>query len=662
MDQLFNRKYIVQGLFIAIALILLAKLFYIQIISDKAFISAESNVLKKKYKYPARGAILDRNMKVIVQNEPVYDLMVIPNEVKEFDTVALASALEISVADARKFMRKAKAKSNYQATPFVKQISVQSYARLQEIMYRFPGFSTQDRTIRHYPDSVGGQLFGYVKEVDSADIAKSEGFYKPSDYKGKSGLERSYEEVLRGEKGVVNTIYDVHNTPQGSYADGKYDINAVSGERLISGIDIRIQKLGEQLMANKVGAIVAIEPSTGEVLAFVSSPGYDPNLLVGRSQGNNYMSIISNPYKPSIVRPIQGKYPPGSSFKPIDALLGLQEGVIDENTTFNCPGYYMAGNHKVKCEHVDGNISMRRGIARSCNTYFCHVFQKLITKNGMKNQRETYQDWRDKIAKFGFGQTLGIDLPFEKKGYFYNSDHYDKIYGKRWGYTTVISQAIGQGEITATPLQIANAMAIIANRGYYIKPHLIRAMGDKIKKEYVNKNYVGIDAKYFQPVIDGMQDCVNSGWGTATLSRIPDILMCGKTGTVQNPHGKNHSVFIGFAPRDNPKIAIAVIVENAGYGSTYAAPIASYMVEKYIKGNVSGARAAQVEWMKNQNLLPLLIDKSKKIKLSKTDSLNLKKADSVKKVSDSLRIKAASTKRQQSVKRIEKQNPITGKR
>jgi len=646
MEQLFNRKYIVQGLFIVVAIILLAKLFYIQIVSDKAFVAAESNVLKKKFKYPARGAILDRKMRVIVQNEPVYDLMVIPNEVKSFDTVALANALEISVEDVRKNMRKAKLKSNYQATPFSKQISVQSYARLQEIMYRFPGFSTQDRTIRHYPDSVGGQLFGYVKEVDSADIARSEGFYRPGDYIGKSGLERSYEEILRGEKGVVNTVYDAKNTPQGSYADGKYDVNAVSGERLISGIDIQVQKLGEELMKNKVGAIVAIEPSSGEILAMVSSPGYDPNLLVGKSQGNNYMSLIGNPYRPSMVRPIQGYYPPGSSFKPIDALIGLQEGVIDPNTTFNCPGYYMAGNHKVKCEHVDGNISMRRGIARSCNTYFCHVFQRLITKNGMKNQRATYQDWRDKVAKFGFGSKLDIDLPFEKKGYFYNADHYDKVYGKRWGYTTVISQAIGQGEITATPLQIANAMAIIANRGYYIRPHLIKAMGDKllVKKEYVTKNYVGVDAQYFEPVIDGMQDAVNSAWGTATLSRIPNIIMCGKTGTVQNSRGKNHSVFIGFAPRDNPKIAIAVIVENAGYGSTYAAPIASYMVEKYIVGSITGARANQVEWMKNQNLLPTLTDKTKKLKLTKADSLIIRKTDSIKRLNDSLRLKAAKAK------------------
>lgn len=661
MDQLFNRKYIVQGLFIIIALILLGKLFYIQVISDKAFVSAESNVLKKKYKYPARGAILDRNGKVIVQNEPVYDLMVIPNEVKEFDTAALASALEISIADARKFMRKAKAKSNYQATPFVKQISVQSYARLQEIMYRFPGFATQDRTIRYYPDSVGGQLFGYVKEVDSADIANSNGYYKPGDYKGKSGLEKSYEEVLRGEKGVVNTIYDVHNTPQGSYANGKYDVNAVSGERLISGIDMRIQKLGEELMKNKVGAIVAIEPSSGEILSLISSPGYDPNLLVGRNQGNNYMEfIVGNPYRPSLVRPIMGYYPPGSSFKPVDALIGLQEGVIDPNTTFFCPHYYQAGNRRIKCEHFDGSIALRRGIARSCNTYFCYVFQKLITKNGMKNQRKTYQDWRDKVAKFGFGDTLGIDMPYERKGYFYTSEHYDKVYGKRWGYTNVISQAIGQGEITATPLQIANAMAVIANRGYYIRPHLIKGIGDKnqVSQKYITKHYVGIDAKHFGPVIDGMQDAVNESWGTATLSRIPDILLCGKTGTVQNPHGKNHSVFIGFAPRDNPKIAIAVIVENAGFGSTYAAPIASYMIEKYLKGNISGARAAEAEWMKSQNLLPVLIDKSKKPKLTKADSLSVKKTDSTKRVKDSLRIKSATTKQTVATK-PKNQSPIT---
>ncbi|GAA4197768.1 penicillin-binding protein 2 [Pedobacter jeongneungensis] len=648
MDQLFNRKYIVQGLFIVIALILLGKLFYIQIISDKAFSSAESNVLRKIYKYPARGAILDRNMKVIVQNEPVYDLMVTPNEVKPFDTLGLANALEITVEDVRKKLKKARAQSNYQATFFERQISVQSYARLQEIMYRFPGFRTQDRTIRHYPDSIAGQLFGYVKEVSPNDIENSEGYYKPGDFIGKSGLERSYEDFLRGEKGETRILYDAKNIAQGSYANGKYDVNAVAGDRLISSLDIRIQRLGEELMKNKVGAIVAIEPSTGEILAFVSSPGYDPNQLVGKDWGKNYMSLIANPYRPQIVRPIAGQYSPGSSFKPVDALVALQAGAIDPNTTFFCPGYYMAGNHKVKCEHVDGTINMQRGIARSCNTYFCHVFQSIITKNGMKNQRQTYANWHEQIAKWGFGQKLGIDMPFEKKGIFYQGDHYDKIYGKRWGYTTVISQAIGQGEITSTPLQMANVMAAIANRGYYLKPHLIKGIGDKnvVKKEYVVKNYVGVDAKYFPIVIDGMRDAVNSPWGTAKESQIPNIVMCGKTGTVQNPHGKNHSVFIGFAPMDNPKIAIAVIVENGGFGGSYAAPISSFMVEKYLTDTIKPrSNGYTVKAFSETNLLPALIDKTKKVKLTKLDSLNLKKADSVKRIKDSLKIKPAILKR-----------------
>lgn len=647
MDQLFNRKYIIQGLFIVIALILLGKLFYIQVVSDKYFLSAESNVLRKIYKYPARGAILDRNMKVIVQNEPVYDLMVTPSEVKPFDTLALAQALEISVEDVRKKLKKSRAQSAYQATFFDRQISVQAYARLQEIMYRFPGFRTQDRTIRHYPDSIAGQLFGYVKEVSPDDIEKSEGYYKPGDFIGKSGLERSYEDFLRGEKGVINMLYDAKNIAQGSYSEGKYDINAVSGDRLISSLDIRIQKLGEELMKNKVGAIVAIEPATGEILAFVSSPGYDPNQLVGKDWGKNYMGLLANPYRPQIVRPIAGQYSPGSSFKPVDALVALQDGAIDPNTTFACPGYYQAGNHRVKCEHVDGTINMQRGIARSCNTYFCHVFQNIITKNGMKNQRQTYAHWHDQIAKWGFGQKLGIDMPFERKGIFYQADHYDKIYGKRWGYTTVISQAIGQGEITSTPLQMANVMAAIANRGYYLKPHLIKGIGDKkvVKKEYLEKNYVGIDKKYFQPVIEGMRDAVNSPWGTAKESRIPNILMCGKTGTVQNPHGKNHSVFIGFAPMDNPKIAIAVIVENGGFGGSYAAPISSFIVEKYLTDSIKPkANGYTVKAFAETNLLPAIIDKTKKPKPVKTDSISVKKTDSIKRSKDSLKLKSATTK------------------
>ena len=606
MDNLFNRKYTIQGLFLVVCLILLAKLFYIQVVDDTYFLSAETNVLRKIYTFPARGVIFDRKGKVLVQNEPVYDLLVIPNQVKPFDTLDLCNTIGIDKAGFDKRFHKATTQSRYQPSVFEKQLSVQIYAALQEKLARFPGFLVQNRTIRHYPDSVAGQFFGYVKEVTKKDIEENNGYYRPGDYIGKAGIERQYNDVLRGERGVINMLYDARNVPQGSYAEGKFDTLARSGEKVISSLDMAVQKLGEELMQNKVGSIVAIEPATGEVLAFVSSPGYDPNLMVGRNQGNNYMDIFGRPNRPFLVRPISGYYSPGSAFKPLDALIGLQEGVIDPDMTFNCPGGYWAGNHYVRCEHVDGNISLRRGLARSCNTYACNVFARIMTQRKFKNKKEAYDNWEQRVRKFGLGAPLDIDMPFERKGTLFTSDEYTKRFGKYWGYTTVISLAIGQGEINTTPLQMANIMAIIANRGYYIKPHLIKAIGEKkvIKKEYVEKNYVGVDSRHFEPVIDGMQDAVNSPWGTAILSRLPNIIMCGKTGTVQNPHGKNHSVFIGFAPRDNPKIAIAVIVENAGYGSTYAAPIASYIAEKYLTDSVSGARKAQVEWMKQQVVLP----------------------------------------------------------
>jgi penicillin-binding protein 2 len=604
MDNLFDRKYTIQGLFLVVCLILLAKLFYIQVIDDSYFVSAESNVLRKIYTFPARGVIFDRKGKVLVQNEPVYDLLIIPNQVKAFDTLELCNTIGIDMPGFQKRYHKAVAQSRYQPSIFEKQLSVQIYAALQEKLSRFPGFLVQNRTIRHYPDSVAGQFFGYVKEVTKKDIDENQGYYRPGDYIGKAGIERQYNDILRGERGVINMLYDARNVPQGSYAQGKFDTLARSGEKVISSLDIEVQKLGERLMKNKVGSIVAIEPSTGEVLAFVSSPGYDPNMMVGRSQGNNYMDIFGQPNRPFLVRPTSGYYSPGSAFKPLDALIALQEGVIDPDMTFNCPGGYWAGNHFVRCEHVDGTISLRRGLARSCNTYACNVFARIMTQKKFKNKKAAYDNWEQRVRKFGLGAPLDIDMPFERKGTLFTSDEYTKRFGKFWGYTTVISLAIGQGEINTTPLQMANIMAIIANRGYYIKPHLIKAIGDKklIKKEYVEKNYVGVDANHFEPVIDGMQEAVNSPWGTAILSRLPNIIMCGKTGTVQNPHGKNHSVFIGFAPRDNPKIAIAVIVENAGYGSTYAAPIASYMAEKYLTDSVS--RKAQVEWMTKQIVLP----------------------------------------------------------
>lgn len=635
MDNLFNRKYIIQGLFIVVALILLGQLFYIQVASDRYFLSANSNVLRKKYTFPARGIILDRNNRVLVQNEPVYDLMVTPSLVKPFDTLALCRIIGIDMKGFYKRFTKARNQSRYQRSVFEKQLSVQTYAALQERLSRFIGFETQNRTVRHYPDSVAGQFFGYVKEVSAKDIDESDGYFRPGDYIGKAGVERQYNNVLQGERGVENTIYNAKNVPQGSYLNGKFDTLATSGETLVSSLDIKLQKLGEQLLRNKVGSIVAIEPSTGEVLAFVSSPTYDPNLMVGRQQGNNYINIMRSPNRPFTVRPLSGYYSPGSSFKPLDDLIALQEGVIDPDITFNCPGYYWAGNHRVSCEHVDGNISLRRGLARSCNAYACNVFQRLMTQQKFgRNKIAAYDSWAAKVRKFGLGSKLDLDMPFERKGRLFTSEEYTKRFGKYWGYTTIISLAIGQGEMSATPLQMANIMAIIANRGYYIKPHLIKGIGEKkdVKKEYLVKNSVDIDLKYFDPVIDGMQDAVNAPYGTARDSALPNIIMCGKTGTVQNPHGKNHSVFIGFAPRDNPKIAIAVIVENAGFGSAYAAPIASYLTEQYLTGKISGNRVDRAEWMKNQVVLP--VEPKPKVKLAPkgTDS-TLKQAPAITPVS-----------------------------
>jgi penicillin-binding protein 2 len=430
MDNLFDRKYTIQGLFLVVCLILLAKLFYIQVVDDKYFLSAETNVLRKIYTFPARGVIFDRKGKVLVQNEPVYDLLVIPNQVKPFDTLDLIRTIGIDMPGFNKRFHKAIVQSRYQPSIFEKQLSVQTYAALQEKLSRFPGFLVQNRTIRHYPDSVAGQFFGYVKEVTQKDIENNNGYYRPGDYIGKAGIERKYNDILRGERGVINMLYDAKNVPQGSYAEGKFDTLARSGEKVISSLDIEVQKLGEQLMKNKVGSIVAIEPSTGEVLAFVSSPGYDPNLMVGRSQGNNYMEIFGQPNRPFLVRPTSGYYSPGSAFKPLDALIGLQEGVIDPDMTFNCPGGYWAGNHQVKCEHVDGTISLRRGLARSCNTYACNVFARIMTQKKFKNKKEAYDNWEQRVRKFGLGAPLDIDMPFEKKGTLFTSDEYTKRFGK----------------------------------------------------------------------------------------------------------------------------------------------------------------------------------------------------------------------------------------
>ena len=634
MNSFFERRYVIQAVFIVLALALLSRLFYIQLIDNQYSISAKYNVVRTVIDFPSRGTILDRNGKILVQNIPIYDIMVTPRDVKPFDTAKFCRLIGIDKEGFDKRWKKAVAYSKSLASPFERQIPVQIYASFQEHLFEFPGFTPQLRKVRTYPDSSAAQFLGYTDEVTDRDIQRSHGYYQKGDYIGRTGVEKAYEDLLRGQRGVQNLLVDSRGITKGHYLNGLYDTAAVPGKMLKSSLDSRLQKLGEKLMANKVGSIVAIEPSTGEILAFVSSPTYDPNLLTGRDRGNNVAALSNNPYSPFFIRPIQAYYPPGSSFKPLSALIALQEGIITPQTTYFCNGGYWAGNHFVACTHHHGVTDLSRGIAGSCNVYFCSVFDKLMNLNGIQNTRSNFIDWKAKVNKFGFGAKLDVDLPHEGKGYVPSEARYDKVFGaSKWRSSTFISLAIGQGELEATPLQMANIECIIANHGFYYKPHLIKAIGDKqiIKPEYTQRNDVGIDQKYFEPVIDGMQEVVEHG--TAAASKIPGIIMCGKTGTAQNPHGKNHSIFVAFAPRENPKIAIAVVVENSGQGAEWAAPIASYIVEKYLRDSITTRPSGKTpEWIMKQNLLPELKPKTPVIKAPVTpaDSVKKAKADSAK--------------------------------
>lgn len=603
MNSFFERKYIIQGIFIVAALLLALRLFYLQIIDDSYLLSANNNVLRKVVIYPARGVILDRKGKILVQNEPVYDLMVTPREVKPFDTLALCELIGIDKEGFDKRFQKAVSFSPYRASIFEKQLSSQTYARLQEMLYQFRGFYVQNRTVRSYPDSVAAQFLGYINEVTEKDVERSNNFYRPGDYIGVSGVERAYEELLRGQRGVQNLMVDAFNRPKGHFMDGKYDTLAVAGEGLVSSLDLELQKLAEKFMKNKRGSVVAIEPATGEILAFVSTPSYDPNMMVGRERGNNYMKLLNDPNKPMFIRPIQAQYPPGSVFKVVSALVAQQAGMIEEHTRYNCPGGYSYGGGRgfMRCTHVHGTIDLPAAIQGSCNTYFGHVYARMLDQRKMK-AAQAYGLWRDAIMKFGIAQDLGVDLPNEKKGLLPTANFYTKRYGNdKWGSGFNISNSIGQGEVEITTLQMANIMAIVANRGFYYRPHLIKSIGEKdiVKPEFIEKLPVGVEQKYFEPVIEGMSRVVRYN----ANMRIPGIEMCGKTGTAQNPHGKHHSVFFAFAPRVNPKIAIAVFVENVGYGATYAAPIASMMVEKYLKDTVSMSKAVQDRVLKESNLI-----------------------------------------------------------
>lgn len=589
MKKYENRTYIIGGFFGLVILIFIIRLFSIQVIDDSFKTSSENNVIRKQTDYPRRGLIYDRNKELIVYNEAAYDLMITPKQATFLDTALICSLLEIDSLNLIKRIEKARNYSMYKASVLMKQISVETYTKLQENMFLMPGFFVQTRTLRKYPYSTASHLLGYVGEVNQR-IVKSNPYYKEGDYIGVSGIEKAYEDKLRGQKGVKLLLKDVHNNIKGSFNDGKFDIKSKPGKDLQSSIDIFLQNYGESLMKNKRGSIVALEPSTGEILCLVSSPNYDPNILVGRKRSENYLILNEDTInKPLFNRASLAQYPPGSTFKLINALIGLQEKVIYSGSKFNCDEGYVYGEEKrkMKCHPHRSPLNLIESISNSCNAYFCNVYRAIIEK--YPNTYEGYNVWRNYVTSFGLGNWLNNDLPTGQKGFVPTPNFYDRIYGKnRWKSLTNLSLSIGQDALLTTPIQMANMTAAIANRGYYYTPHIVKSIeNDSIDDRFRKPIRTIVDSSLFEIVIKGMQEVVeDEELGTSNIAKMENFTVCGKTGTAQNPHGEDHSIFIGFAPKDNPKIALAVYVENGGWGSTWAVPIASLMIEKYLNDTI----------------------------------------------------------------------------
>ena len=589
--------------------ILIAKIFYIQIIDDRYKIDASNNSMVYDIIYPTRGVIYDRNGKIIVGNKVAYDILVTPKEVTEFDTLLLASVLEVEPDFIRSKMaeyRKNRRRIGYQSVIMMKQLSAEKYMKFSDIQYKFPGFRGQVRSIRDYPFNAGGNLLGYVSEVDQAYISRHPGEYRPGDYAGKTGLEAAREDDLKGEKGYHIYLRNSHNQIQTRYKDGEMDKEAIPGKDIVTTIDADLQQYGQLLMQNKVGSLVAIEPSTGEILTMVSSPGIDVEMLA--DIGKHYKEIVSDPHKPMFNRAVQAPYPPGSVFKLVNGLIGLEEGVLKPEYTYPCNKGYYFGKHKLGCHAHRSPLDLEDAIMMSCNGYFCYVMRNILENRKYGSQAEALDKWHDYVSSFGFGHKLGSDFPAELGGTIPTSNYYNKIYGKGgWKFTTVISISIGQGEIGVTPLQIANMCATVANRGYYYIPHIVKDSDSlRIDDKFREKQYTMVDTTNFKKVIKGMWKAVNSGFGsggTASIAAVEGLDICGKTGTAQNPRGADNSVFICFAPMDNPKIAVAAYVENAGFGATWSAPIASLLVEKYLTGQISDERKPLEERMLNGDLM-----------------------------------------------------------
>ncbi|MBP5796354.1 MAG: penicillin-binding protein 2 [Bacteroidales bacterium] len=594
-----------------VAVILLAKLFTIQILDQQYKIDASNNSMVYDIIYPTRGVIYDRNGEILVGNKIAYDIQVTPREVRAFDTLALADALNVSVDFIRDRMAEYKKNSRrigFQSVTMLKQVPSETYIRFAEIQYKFPGFKGHVRSIRDYPINAGGNLLGYVSEVDADYIRRHEGEYRSGDYAGKTGIEAAREEDLRGEKGYKIYIRDSHNQIKTAYQNGEMDKEAVAGRNITTTIDARLQQYGQELMQNKVGSVVAIEPKTGEILAMVSSPGIDVEML--SDIGQYYNQISNDPYKPMFNRTVQASYPPGSVFKLINGLIGLEEGVLTPDRQYPCNhGYAYTTNRKLGCHGHRSPLNMEEAIMMSCNGYFCYVLKSVLENRKYENVSEAFDVWREYVTSFGLGEKLGSDFPSELGGNVPTSAYYSRVYGRNgWRFSTIVSLSIGQGEIGVTPLQIANLCATVANRGWYITPHIVKdSEGIEIDPKYHECNYTKVDTNEFKKVIQGMWRAVNEPagmGGTAYAAAVPGLDLCGKTGTAQNPHGADNSVFICFAPKDDPQIAIAAYIENAGFGATWACPIASLMVEQYLTGGIRPERKYVEDRILNANLMP----------------------------------------------------------
>lgn len=614
-NQLSSEKrfYTISAIVIIIVVALVCQLFNLQIVKHEYKDSADSNAFFKKTLYPARGTISDRHDKLLVYNQPMYDIVYIPREVAPFDTVDFCNILGLTKEQLLKKFDDVKDRrlnpgySSYTMQTFMTQLNVREYGLFQEKLYKFPGFYIQNRALRQYNYVNAAHILGYVAEVGRSTL-EEDPYYARGDYAGKSGLENSYENILRGEKGVEILLRDAHGRIKGKYEDGMHDKAPVSGKNLQLSIDIDLQAYGEYLMQNKIGAIVMIEPETGEILCLVTAPTYNPSTLLGRDFSANYKLLEQNTSKPLFNRAIQGTYPPGSTFKTTQGLTFLQEGIITPETMYSCAHGYPPGGGRPKCHGHASPLALAPAIATSCNSYFCYGLNAMLSnRKKYANISEAFDTWKDYLVSMGFGYKLGVDLPSEKRGFIPNSQFYTKAFKtNKWYAQNVISIAIGQGEVLATPLQVANLGATIANRGYYIAPHIVRKIQDQsLKKEFVEKRYTKASTDKYLTIVDGMAKAVTAG--TCRGAAIQDIPVGGKTGTAENPHGRDHSWFMGFAPVDHPKVAIAVLVENAGFGARFAVPIAKLMLTKYLKGQIPESEKYLEENMAKAVVLPNVI-------------------------------------------------------